>query len=162
MYGIFLSAARYMLILFFGVFASAAIADIRLNKKNLLILIVFYICNCLIQLVILLTDNIQHVILYYPVITHLPLFLLFVLVLYNLACCNYQRIPVLSDMQLEFYHPKIYGGCLMDCRYYIYCSTYSVIPHSYALYRTLHVQTVYKRKHICTDVRNSSCFLLCI
>ena len=80
MYGIFLSAARYMLILFFGVFASAAIADIRLNKKNLLILIVFYICNCLIQLVILLTDNIQHVILYYPVITHLPLFLLFVLV----------------------------------------------------------------------------------
>lgn len=33
MYGIFLSAARYMLILFFGVFASAAIADIRLNKK---------------------------------------------------------------------------------------------------------------------------------
>lgn len=34
MYGIFLSAARYMLILFFGVFASAAIADIRLNKKK--------------------------------------------------------------------------------------------------------------------------------
>ena len=84
MYGIFLSAARYMLILFFGVFASAAIADIRLNKKNLLILIVFYICNCLIQLVILLTDNIQHVILYYPVITHLPLFLLFVLIFKNI------------------------------------------------------------------------------
>lgn len=74
---------RYMLTLLFGVFVSAAIADIRRTKKNLVILSVFCACNLLFQTILLHIGSLALVTSTYPLITHLPLFLLFLLVFHK-------------------------------------------------------------------------------
>lgn len=74
---------RYVLTLLFGVFVSAAIADIRHTKKNLVILSVFCLCNLLIQSILIRIGSLALVTSLYPLITHLPLFLLFLLVFHK-------------------------------------------------------------------------------
>lgn len=79
MIGLISEVVRYMLTLLFGVFVSAAIANIRHTKKNLSILFIFCLCNLFIQSVLYHIESLSLVTSFYPVITHLPLLLLFVL-----------------------------------------------------------------------------------
>lgn len=74
---------RQVLTLLFGVFVSAAIADIRHTQKNLVILSVFCTCNLLIQSILIRIDSPALVTSCYPLITHLPLFLLLLFVFHK-------------------------------------------------------------------------------
>ena len=49
MSSVILQAIRYTLILLFGVSVSAAIADVRCTRKNVIILALFCICDSIFQ-----------------------------------------------------------------------------------------------------------------
>lgn len=74
---IVLSIANYNVLLFFGVYVSAVFLGIKLNKKSHLILIAFGIANSGLQFLALNKLGLQFTEMIYPLITHLPLLLLF-------------------------------------------------------------------------------------
>lgn len=75
-----LEAIRYTLTLLFGIFVSTLFLDIKINKKNILIIFGFFYIDLALQAIFYFSKNISSVISLYPLITHLPLFLFFILI----------------------------------------------------------------------------------
>lgn len=76
----FISIIRYVLVLFFGVFISSAFLDIKPTKKNFYILLVFSLFILAVQGLFLYFDDLQYLYRIYPLITHLPLLLFFIII----------------------------------------------------------------------------------
>ena len=72
-----LSVINFSVLLFFGIYASAAFLGIRLNKENNSVLILFGTGALLLQLLSLSFLDMKFTEMIYPFITHLPLLLLF-------------------------------------------------------------------------------------
>lgn len=75
-----LESIRYTLTLLFGIFVSALFLDIRINKKNVICLFLFFYIDLVLQRIFYFTKDLSAVISLYPFITHLPLLLFFVLI----------------------------------------------------------------------------------
>ena len=75
-----LESIRYTLTLLFGIFVSTLFLDIKINKKNILIIFGFFYIDLALQAIFYFSKNISSVISLYPLITHLPLFLFFILI----------------------------------------------------------------------------------
>ena len=75
-----LESIRYTLTLLFGIFVSALFLDIRINKKNVICLFLFFYIDLVLQGIFYFTKDLSAVISLYPFITHLPLLLFFVLI----------------------------------------------------------------------------------
>lgn len=75
-----LEAIRYTLTLLFGIFVSTLFLDIKINKKNFLIIFGFFYIDLALQAIFYFSKNISSVISLYPLITHLPLFLFFIFI----------------------------------------------------------------------------------
>ena len=75
-----LESIRYTLTLLFGIFVSALFIDIRINKKNVICLFLFFYIDLVLQGIFYFTKDLSAVISLYPFITHLPLLLFFVLI----------------------------------------------------------------------------------
>lgn len=75
-----LEAIRYTLTLLFGIFVSTLFLDIKINKKNILIIFGFFYIDLALQAIFYFSKNISSVISLYPLITHLPLFLFFIFI----------------------------------------------------------------------------------
>ena len=75
-----LESIRYTLTLLFGIFVSALFLDIRINKKNVIYLFLFFYIDLVLQGIFYFTKDLSAVISLYPFITHLPLLLFFVLI----------------------------------------------------------------------------------
>lgn len=75
-----LEAIRYTLTLLFGIFVSTLFLDIKINKKNILIIFGFFYIDLALQDIFYFSKNISSVISLYPLITHLPLFLFFIFI----------------------------------------------------------------------------------
>mgnify|MGYP001027865666 CR=1 FL=1 len=75
-----LEAIRYTLTLLFGIFVSTLFLDIKINKKNILIIFGFFYIDLALQAIFYFSKNISSVISLYPIITHLPLFLFFIFI----------------------------------------------------------------------------------
>lgn len=75
-----LEAIRYTLTLLFGIFVSTLFLDIKINKKNILIIFGFFYIDLALQVIFYFSKNISSVISLYPLITHLPLFLFFIFI----------------------------------------------------------------------------------
>lgn len=69
---------RHMLTLIFGIIVSAMFLDIRAEKKNLKIMGLFFLIIGLLQGILYYLLDIEKITMIYPVITHIPLLLLFV------------------------------------------------------------------------------------
>ena len=80
MNGSILEVIRYTLTLLFGIFVSSLFLDIKMNKKNILIITSFFFIDLALQAIFYFSKNISSVISLYPLITHLPLFLFFVII----------------------------------------------------------------------------------
>ena len=80
MNGTILEVIRYTLTLLFGIFVSSLFLDIKINKKNILIISSFFFIDLALQAIFYFSKNISSVISLYPLITHLPLFLFFVII----------------------------------------------------------------------------------
>ena len=80
MNGTILEVIRYTLTLLFGIFVSSLFLDIKMNKKNILIITSFFFIDLALQAIFYFSKNISSVISLYPLITHLPLFLFFVII----------------------------------------------------------------------------------
>ncbi len=74
-----LGVINFSVLLFFGIYVSAAFLGIKLNKKNNLVLFIFGVANLMLQLLIYALFGMEYAEMLYPLITHLPLLLLFVL-----------------------------------------------------------------------------------
>ena len=75
-----LEAIRYTLTLLFGIFVSTLFLDIKINKKNILIIFGFFYIDLALQAIFYFSKNISSAISLYPLITHLPLFLFFIFI----------------------------------------------------------------------------------
>lgn len=75
-----LESIRYTLTLLFGIFVSALFLDIRINKKNVICLFLFFYIDLVLQGIFYFTKDLSAVISLYPFITHLPLLVFFVLI----------------------------------------------------------------------------------
>lgn len=75
-----LESIRYTLTLLFGIFVSALFLDIKINKKNVICLFLFFYIDLVLQGIFYFTKDLSAVISLYPFITHLPLLLFFVLI----------------------------------------------------------------------------------
>ena len=75
-----LEAIRYTLTLLFGIFVSTLFLDIKINKKNILIIFGFFYIDLALQAIFYFSKNISSVISLYPLITHVPLFLFFIFI----------------------------------------------------------------------------------
>lgn len=75
-----LEAIRYTLTLLFGIFVSALFLDIKINKKNILMIFGFFYIDLALQGIFYFSKNISSVVSLYPLITHLPLFVFFILI----------------------------------------------------------------------------------
>lgn len=75
-----LETIRYTLTLLFGIFVSTLFLDIKINKKNILIIFGFFYIDLALQAIFYFSKNISSVVSLYPLITHLPLFLFFILI----------------------------------------------------------------------------------
>lgn len=71
---------RYILTLLFGVFASSSFLNVRITRKNVLILFGFSAIDLILQGFFLYSRGMASVTALYPLIAHLPLLLLFTLV----------------------------------------------------------------------------------
>lgn len=74
---------RYILTLLFGVLVTAGILNIRITKKNIMILSVFCAVNLCLQSILISIQNLSLVTASYPLITHLPLLLLMIFVFHK-------------------------------------------------------------------------------
>ena len=83
MSSVILQAIRYALILLFGVSVSAAIADVRCTRKNVIILALFCICDSIFQVALIRAGSLEQVVSLYPLVTHLPLLLMLVLIFHK-------------------------------------------------------------------------------
>lgn len=70
---------NFSVLLFFGIYVSAAFLGINLNKKNNLVFLLFGAGNLLLQMLSLALLGMEFTEMIYPLITHLPLLLLFIL-----------------------------------------------------------------------------------
>ena len=75
-----LESIRYTLTLLFGIFVSALFLDIKINKKNVICLFLFFYIDLVLQGIFYFTKDLSAVISLYPFITHLPLLVFFVLI----------------------------------------------------------------------------------
>ena len=75
-----LESIRYTLTLLFGIFVSALFLDIRINKKNVICVFLFFYIDLVLQGIFYFTKDLSAVISLYPFITHLPLLVFFVLI----------------------------------------------------------------------------------
>ena len=75
-----LEAIRYTLTLLFGIFVSSLFLDIKINKKNILMIFGFFYIDLALQGIFYFSKNISSVVSLYPLITHLPLFVFFILI----------------------------------------------------------------------------------
>ena len=82
-----LESIRYTLTLLFGIFVSALFLDIRINKKNVICLFLFFYIDLVLQGIFYFTKDLSAVISLDPFITHLPL-LLFVVLIFKFNCYN--------------------------------------------------------------------------
>lgn len=64
----------------FGIFVSTLFLDIKINKKNILIIFGFFYIDLALQAIFYFSKNISSAISLYPLITHLPLFLFFIFI----------------------------------------------------------------------------------
>lgn len=83
-----LEAIRYTLTLLFGIFVSTLFLDIKINKKNILIIFGFFYIDLALQAIFYFSKNISSVISLYPLITHLPLFLFFIFISFFWFYCE--------------------------------------------------------------------------
>lgn len=74
-----LGVINFGVLLFFGIYVSAAFLSITLNKKNHVVLLLFGMANLGLQMLIHALLGMDYAEMLYPLITHLPLLLLFVL-----------------------------------------------------------------------------------
>lgn len=74
---VFSEVLRYILTLLFGVFVSASFLNIHFRGKALRNLLLFSVITLCLQGILYVTWDISRVTAFYPLITHLPLFLLF-------------------------------------------------------------------------------------
>lgn len=72
-----LFAINYSLLLFFGIYVSAAFLGINFNKKNNMVFILFGMADLVLQLLVHALWGMKFAEMSYPLITHLPLLLLF-------------------------------------------------------------------------------------
>ena len=75
-----LESIRYTLTLLFGIFVSVLFLDIRINKKNVICVFLFFYIDLVLQGIFYFTKDLSAVISLYPFITHLPLLVFFVLI----------------------------------------------------------------------------------
>lgn len=80
MFELLLGLLRYGVTMLFGVFVSAVFLRLEMNRKNVLILSVFSCAALLLQGILYVLRDVAFITMYYPLIVHLPLLLLFVLV----------------------------------------------------------------------------------
>lgn len=76
---LFFELLRYAVTLFFGVFISACFLNIRMTPKNILSLCVFSVLDLGLQAALFFTQSVSRITMFYPLIVHLPLLLLFLL-----------------------------------------------------------------------------------
>ena len=74
---VFFEVLRYILTLLFGVFVSASFLSIPFRQKSLWTLLLFSAATLSLQGLLYVTWDITRVTAFYPLVTHLPLFLLF-------------------------------------------------------------------------------------
>lgn len=80
---VFSEVLRYILTLLFGVFVSASFLNIRFHGKALRTLIVFSVATLCLQGILYVIWDISRVTAFYPLVTHLPLFLLFYVIFHK-------------------------------------------------------------------------------
>ncbi len=80
MFELLLELLRYGTTMLFGIFLSAIFLRLEMNRRNVLILSVFSCAALLLQGVLYVLRDVTFITMYYPLIAHLPLLLLFVLV----------------------------------------------------------------------------------
>ena len=80
MFTLFIELLRHTVTLVFGVFISASFLNIAFHKKNIIILSMFSVLDLALQGLFFFTESVSFIQMLYPLFTHLPLFLLFVLV----------------------------------------------------------------------------------
>ena len=68
-----LESIRYTLTLLFGIFVSALFLDIKINKKNVICLFLFFYIDLVLQGIFYFTKDLSAVISLYPFITHLQM-----------------------------------------------------------------------------------------
>ena len=107
---LFFELLRHAVTLFFGVFVSASFLSIRMTRKNILLLALFSAADLALQAFLFLTESVQFITMLYPLIVHLPLLLLFQLVLRKdvfasvvaittayLCCCVSVWLTIIAD-----------------------------------------------------------------
>ena len=82
-----LNGLRYLLTLLFGVAVSAAFLDVAPTRKNIVILSVFSALDFIVQCIMFLLQSDSATYAYYPLVTHIPLVLLFTL------ACKCRLVP---------------------------------------------------------------------
>ena len=82
-----LNGLRYLLTLLFGVAVSAAFLDVAPTRKNIVILSVFSALDFIVQCILFLLQSDSVTYSYYPLVTHMPLVLLFTL------ACKCRLVP---------------------------------------------------------------------
>ena len=73
-----LEIIRYSLTLLFGIFVSSLFIDVKMNKKNIMVLMSFFLIDLGLQGIFYFIKGLSLVISLYPLITHLPLCLFFI------------------------------------------------------------------------------------
>ncbi len=74
-----LGGINFSVLLFFGIYVSAAFLSINLNRKNSWVLFFFGVASLGLQMLIYALFGMRYAEMFYPLMTHLPLLLLFVL-----------------------------------------------------------------------------------
>ena len=78
-----LESIRYTLTLLFGIFVSVLFLDIRINKKNVICVFLFFYIDLVLQGIFYFTKDLSAVISLYPFITPFTTFSIF--------CFNFQK-----------------------------------------------------------------------
>ena len=76
-----LESIRYTLTLLFGIFVSVLFLDIRINKKNVICVFLFFYIDLVLQGIFYFTKDLSAVISLYPFITHFTTFFYYFFVL---------------------------------------------------------------------------------
>ena len=83
MFELLLELFRYMITMLFGTFLSAVFLRIEMNRRNVVILTAFSCVALALQGCLYATRGVDFITMYYPLIVHLPLLVVFTIVFYQ-------------------------------------------------------------------------------
>jgi len=107
---LFFELLRYTVTMIFGVYISASFLNVRMTRQNILLLGLFSVMSLAVQALLFMTRSVTFIAMIYPLLVHLPLLLLFLLVLHKeffssviaittsyLCCCISTWLTIIAE-----------------------------------------------------------------